>query len=272
MMIEIFQNFEQIAIRCSPSVLIGPGLGAVLVGLFVWLGGLGFRKLLIAVAGAVSGGICGFFIVGRNIMPAIILASLAAVIAIIFERVFVTILLAALVAVFSFAFLARPYVEISEEAIPTNQSRISTQSPALSVGESVQLMKTYIVDVSNKIKRACSQMPVHNWVIILILAAAFIVVGFYLERLASALCYSTLGTMLIFAGMILLLLYKGSAPISGIGNKPLFYGGVFVAMAAFGTIEQLLVCRPAKRHGTRKKEASKQDEKGEGTKRRWRTS
>jgi hypothetical protein len=266
MMIEIFQNFEQIAIRCSPSVLIGLGLGAVLVGLFVWLGGLGFRKLLIAVAGAVSGGICGFFIVGRNIMPAIILASLGAVIAIIFERVFVTILLAVLVAVFSFAFLARPYVEISEEAIPTNQS------PALSVGESVQLMKTYIVDVSDRIKRACSQMPVHNWVIILILAVAFIVVGFYLERLASALCYSTLGTMLIFAGMILLLLYKGSAPISGIDSRPLFYGGVFVAMAAFGTIEQLLVCQPAKRHGTRKKEASKQDEKSEGTKRRWRTS
>jgi len=265
-MLEIFQNFEQSAVRFSPTVLIGPGLAAVLVGLFVWLGGLGFRKLLIAVAGAVSGGICGFFIVGRNIMPAIILASLAAVIAIIFERVFVTILLAALVAVFSFAFLARPYVEISEEAIPTNQS------PALSVGESVQLMKTYTVDVSNKIKQACSQMPVHNWVIILVLAVIFIVAGFSLERLASALCYSTLGTMLIFAGMILLLLYKGSTPISGIGSRPLFYGGVFVAMAAFGTIEQLLVCHPAKRRGTRKKQASKQAEKDEGTKRGWRSS
>lgn len=271
-MIEIFQNFEQTAVRFSPSVLMGPGLAAVLVGLFVWLGGLGFRKLLIAVAGAVSGGICGFFIVGRNIMPAMVLASLAAVIAIIFERVFITILSAALAAVFGFAFLARPYVGISEEAIPTNQSRISAQSPALSIGESVQLMKTYTVDVSNKIKRACSQMPVHNWVIILVLAVVFIVAGFYLERLASALCYSTLGTMLIFTGMILLLLYKGSEPISGICSRPLFYGGIFVAMAAFGTIEQLLVCQPAKRHGTRKKEASKQAEKGEGSKRGWRSS
>jgi len=67
-MLEIAKNFEQMATGFSPIVLIAPGLVCVVVGLFIWLGGLGFRRPLAAVVGAVSGGICGFFITDRNIM------------------------------------------------------------------------------------------------------------------------------------------------------------------------------------------------------------
>jgi hypothetical protein len=259
-MLRIFQNFEQTAVQLNPIVLIGPGLAAVLVGLFIWLGGLGFRRLLVAVAGAVSGGICAFFIVGRNIRVAIILAGAAAVIAIIFERLFITILAAALAAVFGFAVLAGPYIENSEEVIPANQSKMPAQSPALSVRESIEEVKAYIADVSEKIKQACSQMPVYRWLILLMLVVILIAVGFFLWRLASALCCSALGTTLIFAGMILLLLYKGSVPISSIYNKPPFYGAVFATMTVFGTMEQLLLCQRAKRESIRKKGADKDKE------------
>ena len=74
-MLEIAQNFEAIATRLRPVVLVGPGLFFVIVGLFVWLGGLGFRKALAAVVGTVGGGICGFFVAGRNIAIAIISAA-----------------------------------------------------------------------------------------------------------------------------------------------------------------------------------------------------
>ena len=90
-MLEIAQHLEQIAVWFKPVVLIGPGLAAVLLGLFVWLGGLGFRRTLVAIVGAVSGGVCGFFIAGRNIPPAMISACIAVVIAIIFERIFITV-------------------------------------------------------------------------------------------------------------------------------------------------------------------------------------
>ncbi|GAG23662.1 unnamed protein product, partial [marine sediment metagenome] len=40
-MFELLEHFEQVAVRFSPVVLIVPGLVAVLLGLFVWLGGLG---------------------------------------------------------------------------------------------------------------------------------------------------------------------------------------------------------------------------------------
>ena len=256
-MLRIFQNFEQTAVQLNPIVLIGPGLAAVLVGLFIWLGGLGFRRLLVAAAGAVTGGICAFFITGRNIRVAIILAGAAAVIAIIFERLFIVTLAAALAAVFGFAVLAGPYIENPEEVIPTNQSKMPAQSPALSVRESIEEVKAYIADVSEKIKQACSQMPVYRWLILLVLVVILIAVGFFLWRLASALCCSALGTTLIFAGMILLLLYKGSVPISSIYNKPPFYGAVFATMTVFGTMEQLLLCQRAKRESISKKGADK---------------
>ena len=271
-MLEILQNFEQTAARFSPIVLIGPGLAAVSVGLFVWLGGLGFRRLLVAAAGAVSGGICGFFIVGRNITAAIILAAVAAAIAVIFERLFITILTAALAAVFAFAVLAGPYIKNSQEVIPTNSSRMPAQGPALSVRESIEKVKAYIADVSEKIKQACSQMPVYNWLILLVLVLIFLVVGFFFRRLASALCCSALGTLLTFAGMILLLLYKGSVPISSICSKPPFYGAVFAAMTGFGTIEQLVLCQRAKRKSIRKQEANKRKEGPKETTQAWRTT
>jgi len=66
-MLEILQDFESAVggdVGLSPLVLIGPGLVCVIVGLFIWLGGLGFRKLLVAVVGVIIGSMCGFFIVG----------------------------------------------------------------------------------------------------------------------------------------------------------------------------------------------------------------
>jgi hypothetical protein len=113
-------------------------------------------------------------------------------------------------------------------------------------------------------------MPLHNWAIIAVLAVAFIAAGFYQRSLTSAFCCAALGTMLIFAGMILLLLYKGAAPISRICQNQLFYLGVFAAMTAFGTAEQLLVCQRIKGKLTRKKETNKGRKEPEKISASWR--
>lgn len=240
-MLEIAQNFEQIAVQLRPIVLIGPGLVAVLAGLFVWLGGLGARRVLAAIVGAVSGGICGFFITGWNIGLAAAIAAIAAIIAAAFEKIFITILVAALAAVFALAVFVRPYIEIKNAA-----------------------------DFSTGIKQACIQIPAYNWVIIVALVVFFIAAGFLLFRLTSALCCATLGTMLIFAGMILLLLYKGAAPVSGIYNRSSFYAAVFVVMTGFGTVGQLLLCQCPHKQPIRKKEENKDKKKQQQTKQNWR--
>lgn len=225
-MLEIAQNFEQTAAKLNTIVLISLGLTCTTVGLFVWLGGLGFKKLLVAVAGAVSGCICGFFIIGRNIISAVTLAALAALIAAALERVFIIILVAILATVFSFTFLAKPYIENA-------------------------------TDFSTAIKQACLQMPAYSWVIIAVPIVILILAGIHLWRLTSALCCAALGTMLIFTGMILLLLYKGAMPISWVSRRTSFTAAVFVAMIAFGTIEQLLLCPSDKEKSIGKKDVNK---------------
>ncbi|MHC4461114.1 MAG: hypothetical protein ACYS30_06725 [Planctomycetota bacterium] len=273
-MLEIAQNFEQMSVRLSPIVLIVPGLTAVIVGLFVWLAGLRFRRVIVAVLGAFSGSICGLFIIGRNVMAAAALAVVAALIAATLHRVFIAILAACLAAALGFAvgYLVKPYVGISEETIPTNPSRLPVRGPALSVDESVHLMKGYLIDVGDKIRQACSQMPLYNWAIIVVLVVIFISGEFYFWRLTTALYCATLGTLLVFTGMILLLLYKGAEPISSISRGTLFYLGVFVAMIVFGTIEQLLLCPRLESRAIRRKEAKKDKERGGKATPHWRTT
>lgn len=269
-MLEFFQNFEQVAARFTPLVLIVPGLTAVIVGLFIWLGGLGFRRLLVALVGAISGSICGFFLISRNITSAVVSAGLVALIAIIFQRVFIAILTAALAAVLGFVVLAGPYIEEASEAAPIDWGKMSHQSLTIGARESIETAKAYAADFGNKIRQACSRMPVYSWAIIAALAVIFIVVGFLLWRSASALCCSALGTTLIFTGMILLLLCKGSAPISKMCSRTSLCATVFISMTAFGTIEQLLLCRRAERKAIREKQTNKDKHEPERTTQSWR--
>ena len=270
-MLEIALHFEQTATQLRPIILISAGLACVIIGLFLWLGGLGFRKVLVAVAGAVGGSICGLFIVGRNIISAMILAAVAGFIAIIFERIFITILAAALAAVLGFAVLAGSYIEKQQGTVPINQGKAQNLTEPLTLRQSIETVKAYTADFSNEIKQTCSQMPVYNWAIIAALVVIFIAAGFFLWRLTSALCCAALGTMLVFAGMVLLLLYKGAGPISCISRRQLFYAAVFLVMTAFGTIEQLLLCQRTKKQSTTKKEIKNNEERPNKTTLDWRS-
>jgi hypothetical protein len=74
-----------------------------------------------------------------------------------------------------------------------------------------------------------------------------LVLGLLLTRLAGAMVCSGLGSLLVFAGLIVLLIFKGSAPITFIQKQGVLYGLVLLAMAAFGTLEQLVLCPSPKR-------------------------
>lgn len=245
-MLEIFQNFEQMTARISPLVLISAGVAALLVGLFIWLGGLSLGKVIVAIAGAVSGIIVGLFIIGRNTFSALLSAAIAVVIAIIFEKVIIILLAAILAAAICFAVLAGPYIELSQAQTAAAPNEASAQAATPGVSESFEEIKAYALDVGEKIKQAGSKMPVQKWAIITVPAVILIVGGLTLRRLTSALYFSLQGTLFIFAGMILLLLYKGTRPVSHIRINPSIYASVFAAMTAFGTIEQLLICKRVK--------------------------
>jgi hypothetical protein len=234
-MLEISQKLEEMVLELSPALLVGAGTGSVLAGLFIWLGGLGFRKFLVAIVGAFIGGISGFFITGRNTMLALVSAGVGVVLALVLEKIFITIMAAVLAAVLGFTVMGQ-----------------------ICVGQAESL------------KEVCSEMPLYSWVIISALVIISIVAGFFFRRLISALCCAAFGAILLFAGMILLLSYKGTEPISYISGNPSFYGMVFAAMVAFGSIEQLLLCRFAKGKTKRVEKANKSEQKSKKESSSWR--
>jgi hypothetical protein len=249
-MLETIQKFESVmgpATWDYPLYVIGAGSAAVVIGLFVWLAGLGFKKILMAIIGAAGGAALGYFAIGRGVIPAAVSAVVAAVIAVIFERVFIALFEVILVVGFGLAILIGPYLN-NGQAEPETQDAINSD-------ESVEQPKTYLFEIGGKVKGACSEMPVYKWLIVTALTVTVLVAGFVFQRLAAASCFSILGTLLMAAGMILLLLYKGAAPLSRVGNRPLMYAGIFAGMAAFGTVEQLLFCRGGLIKPTKKAQA-----------------
>jgi len=259
-MIEIFRNFEQLAARFNPSVLIGSGIAILILGLLIWLGGLGLRKILISLAGLGGGVVVGLFVVGRNLFSASLSGALAAFIALIFEKVFVVLLAAALAAAVAFTVLAEPYFDKSETFEAQRQT--SEQNTITSFGEIQQELKTFGLDAGRKIKRVGTEIPVKIWAIIAAPAVIFLICGVILWRFTSALFFSVLGTMVLFFGIILLLLYKGGEPVSQIRGKPIIYAAVFLAMAAFGTTEQLLLCKGSKKKKVTEIEPGEENGKG----------
>ncbi len=244
-MIEIVQNFEQMTRQFSPWVLIGSGVVFLLSGLCIWLSGLALRKILITIVGLAGGIVVGLFVVGRNIFSASLSAALAALIALIFEKVLVVLLAAALAAAIAFTILAGPYFEQAETT--EVQIEMSDQTTTAGLGETLDELKTFGLDAGEKIKQAGTKIPVHIWAIIAVPAAIFLICGVALWRFTSTLFFSIAGTMVVFLGMILLLSYKGTKPVSLIRSKPLISATVFLAMAAFGTIIQLLLCKSPKK-------------------------
>jgi len=86
-------------------------------------------------------------------------------------------------------------------------------------------------------------MPAYKFIIPPVCGLILLIVAFFAKRIALAACCSVLGTALIFCGMILLLFYKGSMPVSSIAENQPFYSAVVAAMVSFGILAQLLLAR-----------------------------
>ena len=262
-MIEIFQNFEQMTGRFSPSIMIGSGVVLLLLGLCIWLSGLAIRKILLSIVGLAGGIVVGLFVVGRNLFSASLSGALAAMISLILEKILVVLLAAALAAAIAFAILAEPYFE--QEETTEVQNEVSELPITVGLDETLEELKTFGLEVGRSIRQAGTKIPVQTWAIIAAPAVIFLICGVALWRITTALFFSVLGTMVVFLSMILLLSYKEAEPISLLISKPLIAAIVFLSMAAFGTVIQLLLCKGSKKEKITKIKPSRKkgkDKKG----------
>ncbi len=239
-MLEVLQNFERAAGQFKPIVLIAPGMAAVILGLFVWLGGMGLRKLVLAIVGIVIGGTLGYFVVGGNAISAAVLAAVMGLLAVTVQRVFMAVVLAGLTLFVGLFIFANVYGEIGEDQTSIADAVVE-RIPVATIQESLEKLQEFGADVVSAMGSGASNVPVGWWVVLAAEVIGIIIVGSFLRKPAAAMCCAMLGTMLLFVGMGLLLVHKGSAPFSRMVGDGKFYGTIFASMTLFGTIVQLVL-------------------------------
>jgi hypothetical protein len=267
-MIEILKSFEQVAGRFNPLVLVVPGVLMAALGLFVWLGGLGFRRAVFAVIGTLAGGLAGVLLANGNGAIAAAAAVTAALIAAVFQRLSTAVLLGLIALAVTFVLLAYPgFAEYKATSIAGQDLGRGDQT--LSVQDSLNVASTYGLDLLDGLRHAAGALHPVRWVILAIVAVGLATFGALFRSIGAAVVCAVLGTALIFAGLLSLVIFKGSAPVTRIANGPGFYGLVFAGMAAFGTLEQLALCRRTEKNKSKSKSRRQESDEGK-SKRSWR--
>ncbi len=246
-MVEILKSFEQVAGRFGPWVLLAPGLAAVVLGLVAWLAGMRLQRIVLAVFGAAVGALVSFLIGGPNAAIAGVAAGGGAALGAALPRVFLAVLLAVFGVAIAFTVLAG--TNLQEQQGTLCGARDAGQAEKYTVTQSLDVVRAYSIDVADCAKAAARKLVPVNWAILAAVGSTLLVLGLLFVRPAGALTCSLLGTALVFAGLILLLIFKGTEPIGRVQQQGAYYGLVLVGMAVFGTVEQLILCRPAKGGG-----------------------
>ena len=260
-MLEVLKDFEQSAGQLSLIIIAIPALASVILGLLMWLGGLAFRRFLLGAAGALAGAACGFFAMGHNLIATVALTVIATIAAVALERLFLSVLAAVLAVVFVLGVLERPQAGMGQESVSSTQGSATKPITALSIAESAKTLRKYAVDLGSAARQTCRSIPGQHWAAAGLAGVVFLIAGLKLPRFAGAWAFSALGAAAIFAGIIVLLSYKGSTPISSIRERGPYYGAVFAAMAGLGTVEQLLLCKKPTRKTTNAKDSKNDEQK-----------
>ena len=244
--------------------MIGPGIVIVLVGLCIWLAGLRWRLIIGAIAGAAIAA-AGVFVVGNYPVNVVLAISIVGMLAgVIINRIILGIFGAVCGALIVMVVLAgmataksRPQmVEFQEAGKAHNPDEVTAdnfvsgyptwpeyeiKSIPIPISGALEItVKTAGYFVS-KAKAAIASAGIISFAGAGITAVIAAIAVLIVPRLFVAVVSSTLGSAIIFAGMIMLLFFKNSRPITYIADKPQFYAAAFGAMVLFGTIIQLIL-------------------------------
>lgn len=265
-MIGVLESFEQQAGRFPPLLLLAPGLALVALGLIAWLAGIGVRRLVLALVGMAIGAITGWLLRGPN--PAVVVPAVlgGAVLMAIWPRLSTAILLAALAIIVAFVITTKIPLG-GEQKTFAGRAQVGPGQEQLTVPESLQTMRILAFDVVGRVKAAAADLEPVSLAVIVAPGLVLLFSGLLFARLAGALTFSTLGTLLIFAGLVVLVIHKGSAPIALIQKQGAFYELVLLGMVAFGTLEQFVLCPSLKR---RKGKSKEPEARHEGSEHGWR--
>lgn len=244
-MFEAIEYYQSLAEKFDGRILFVPGIIVVLLGLCIWLAGLRWRKILGALAGGsfcVAASVCF-----GNYDAAIILgaAAIGIIIGATIEKIILGIFGTALVAAIVLVIVTMIDKQRQSSDIATKNytrwSEYEESGVVINFLQAIEITKqTGLYILSGMIENIKSTSLIYAAAA----STAMLIAGFIatiMPRIFIAVVSSSLGSAMIFAGMIMLFFYKGSKPVNYIWEKGTFCAMVTFAMIIFGTMVQLVL-------------------------------
>jgi hypothetical protein len=276
-MYELLLRIETLFLGLQTPALWGIGIGAIVVGLVLWLGGTRYHALIVGMLGAVVGSAGGLLVSQRlNLSPWLSTAVGAAVLAglsILLRNVLILVL-----AVLVFAAVGGAgYVSVVlDRAVPQAQSEVQAeQKRAFQYfsGMDLEARQQYMNDISQESRTFAERLKAllantwqalgpHGWIIVLpILAGAVVgvLLVWLIAKIVIALAYSIVGTATIFIGAQAALLAVGVTVVSDLESRRWLPLIVFVTMTVIGWVWQLFYAGARKPKKEPSKEAGSAD-------------
>jgi hypothetical protein len=256
---ELLLRTETLLAGLATLPLLGIGVGAIVVGLVLWLGGTRYSTAITGVLGAVAGSVAGLLVnQWLHVNPWLCLFIGAAVLAGLFILVKNILVLVLAVLVFSAASGTGYLAVVLDRAIPQSRSQAEAQAnQALQYfsGMSLTDRLNYMNQISRETQTFTERLKAllantwealgpNGWMVVFALIGGAILGAlliWLIAKIVIALAYSLVGTAGIFIGAQAALLAVGVPLVSDLGARRWLLPIAFLVMAVIGWVWQLFV-------------------------------
>jgi hypothetical protein len=276
-MYELLLRTETLLTGLPTPVLVALAIGAIMVGLVLWLGGTRYSAIIIGLLGAVVGSACGL-LVGQQFsvnpwLAMIVGAAVLGGLSILLKNVLIVVLA---VLVFSAVSGTGYLAVVLDRAVPQAKSEGRT-APGQTVrhfsGMDLAERQKYMNDISHEAETFADRLQAlltntweamgpHGWALALAILAGAVVgilLVWFLAKIVIALAYSIVGTATIFLGAQAALLVAGVPVVSDLASRRGALPVAFLVMTVVGWVWQLLYAGPKKPETAPVKEAEPSD-------------
>ena len=281
-MIDLLLRLQEACLQLSTWHLVGPGLVLIVLGLFLWLGGARYAFLVVGIFGAALGAALGllishFFGVERALAVAGGAAIMTILSLLLSNLVIIGMAIALFAVVGGFTYLG--YTLDQQESTDLAGQLESNLTDANGGSSDVEVLVDYEsrhlrsaalpsddthsggMRKLDRIREELTELASANQKMLILWAAVGATVGLFLgyllKKVMMAISCSIIGSTGAIAGMLMLLLAKGTPVISALQDRPKLLPSIFIVMVLFGGLVQLILA------GAKKIETATEDEDDE---------
>ncbi|MBW8014815.1 MAG: hypothetical protein FVQ82_01390 [Planctomycetes bacterium] len=242
-MFHALYKIELLSVSLSFGAMIAVGIVLIAAGLCVWLGGMRWHFLSAVLSGAFAGLVCVCFTPEQFQMKAFCIAAVAGALLVMVFRKRSLVFVAALIVVFSGLFIsALPGMNASSDWDMPSLPELAEGVEKFAAADTFSSLADVLFFMCGMVGKHIIELSAGSIIISSAAGLAVLSSGIFFARIVSGVGSSMLGTFFVFAGMIVLLLQKGSMPFSGIYQKPIFFQTIIICMIIFGSMSGLLLC------------------------------